>query len=272
MRAYYINLARRPERRHTMEARFSTLGMAFERVDATTPADITPEQRARYCNPAAYRWQTEGELACSLSHAKALRAFLATDEPYSAIFEDDAILSAALPRLLDAFGATAGSIDVLRLETDNGSLRLSPTPEATIDGFAVHRLYNAGGGAAAYVVSRRAAQRILEGEEILANLTDQALFNPLAPLSRSLVVRQLVPALAIQEDRVMPVEQRNRLETSDLEPLRHSRGAADGANFWRRSAYNFYDLWERDIVGAIRKLWNRYVLGVTKTNIPYRSE
>ncbi|UJW83934.1 glycosyltransferase family 25 protein [Devosia sp. SL43] len=272
MRAYYINLARRPERQETMERRFSELGIVFERIEATTPADITHEQRARFCDPTAYRWQTEGELACSLSHTMALRAFLATNETHAAIFEDDAILSATLPRFMDAFAGAAGNIDVLRLETDNARLRLSPAPEASIAGFAVHQLYNAGGGAAAYIVSRRAAERILDGEEILANLTDQALFNPLAPLSRSLVVRQLVPALAIQEDRVMPVEQRNRLETSDLEPLRRDRGAVDGANFWRRSAYNLYDLWQRDIVDAFRKLWNRYALGVTKTDIPFQAE
>lgn len=272
MRAYYINLGRRPERRETMERRFGALGIACERVDAITPADITPEQRARFCDPTAYRWQTEGELACSLSHAKAMRAFLTTADSHAAIFEDDAILSAALPELLEAFAAAPGAIDVLRLETDNGPLRLRPAPEARLGAFGIYQLYNAGGGAAAYVVSRRAAQRILDGTEILASLTDQALFNPQAPISRSLIVRQLVPALAIQEDRVAPLEQRNRLQSSDLEPLRRDRDALDGVNFWRRARYNAYDFWQREIVDGMRKLWNRYALGVTKTDIPFRSE
>ena len=36
-------------------------------------------------------------------------------------------------------------------------------------------------------------------DALLANLTDQALFNPNSALSKTLVVRQLVPALAVQE-------------------------------------------------------------------------
>lgn len=272
MRAYYINLARRPERRAAMEQRFAALGMPCQCVEAVVPAEITAEQRQLFCAPDAYRWQTEGELACSLSHAKALRAFLATEDNFAAVFEDDAILSASLPGFLEAFAKAAGDIDILRLETDNGRLRLPSSPHTRIAGFAVYRLYNAGGGAAAYIVSRRAARRILDGTEILASLTDQALFNPRAPLSRQLVVRQLVPALAIQEDRVAPLERRNRLDTSDLEPLRQSRNARDHANFRRRALFNFYDFWDREIAGGCRKLWDRLAHGVAKRDIPFKRD
>lgn len=272
MQAYFINLERRPERRATMQARFAALGIAHVRIKALTPADVSEQQRERYCNPRAYRWQSEGELACSLSHVAALKVFLGTDDPFAAIFEDDAILSPSLPGLLEAFERQPPALDVLRLETDNSRMRLAPEPAGSLGEFSLQRLYDAGGGAAAYIVSRRAAERIIAGEEILANLTDQALFNPRAPLSRDLTVRQLVPALAMQEDRVISPEKIDRLQTSDLEALRHDRGRRDGQNFWRRSAYNFYDLVERDIVGAVRKLWNKQVHGVVKRELPFKPD
>jgi glycosyl transferase family 25 len=269
MLAYYINLDRRTERRASMEARFDALDIEHVRISAHMPADVTEAQRRRFCNPHAYRWQSEGELACSLSHIAALRAFLGTTEPFAAIFEDDAILSPSLPEFLRMFERQAPKIDILRFETDNSRMRLAPRPVMQLNGYALYKMFAAGGGAAAYIVSRRAAERIIAGDEVLANLTDQALFNPQAPLSRELVVLQVVPALAMQEDRMPNAD---RLKTSDLEPLRHDRGRRDGQNFWRRAAFNFYDLVERDIVGALGKLWNKVVHGVAKREIPFKAD
>ncbi|UXN74737.1 glycosyltransferase family 25 protein [Devosia sp. A8/3-2] len=118
MRCYYINSARRTDRRAIMEQRFTGLGLRHERVEALTPAAITPEQRARYCNPAAHARQSDGELACSLSHLQAMRQFLATSAPYAAIFEDDAIPAPSLPALLDQFEQAAPQVDILRLRND----------------------------------------------------------------------------------------------------------------------------------------------------------
>ena len=129
MLAYYINLDRRPERRASMEARFAALGIEHMRIAALTPADVTEDQRQRYCNPLAYRWQTEGELACSLSHIAAMRAFLATPAPFAVILEDDTILSPALKPFLDRFEQQPPNVDVLRIETDNSRLRLPPATD-----------------------------------------------------------------------------------------------------------------------------------------------
>lgn len=270
MKSYYINLASRPQRRAAMEERFVALGLPFERIEAKTPADVTDAQRRRFCNPLAYRWQTEGELACSLSHLAAMQVFLDSGEPYAAIFEDDAILSPALPGLLASYESAGLGIDVLRIETDNGRLRIAPRPLGEIGTFRLLRLYSAGGGAAAYVVSRVAAQRALAGDEVLGNLTDQALFNPYAPLSRDLVVRQLDPALAIQEDRLG--QPGDRLASSDLEILRVKRGSSDRKLFWRRWAFNFYDFLERDVVAALRNLWLKHARGVVKYAIPFKAD
>ena len=115
------------------------------------------------------------------------------------------------------------------------------------------------------------AERIASGEELLIDLTDQALFNPNGKISRTLRVLQAVPALAMQEDRAVG-NTMDRVHTSDLQRLRHDRRKRDGHNFWRRSAYNFYDLIERDVIRASRKFWNKTVHGVAKREIPFKAD
>ena len=270
MRCYYINLARRTDRRATMEQRFATLGLDHERVEALTPGDITPQQRDRYCDPSIHIWQTESELACSLSHLAAMRAFLATPSTYAAIFEDDAILSPSLPAMLAQFEAAPPAIDILRLETDTTRMRLLPRSETEIGSFGIFRLLSTGGAAAGYIMSRKGAERVLAGEEVLFDLTDQALFDPYAAISRDLIVRQLVPALVIQEDRLGP--RADRAGSSDLERQRLDRDRLDRANFWRRARYNFPDFIARDIVLPLRNFWLRLTRGAAKRDVPFKAD
>ncbi len=269
MLAYYINLARRTDRRAAMELRFRTIGLACERVEAVTPADLTPAQRERYCNAKAYRWQSEGELSCSLSHISAMRLLLATPDQYAAIFEDDALLSPALPSFLAVFDQARPEVDLLRLETDRDSLRIVATPQVTIADHGVHRIYSTGRGTAGYVVSRRAAERIIAGEEVLFSLTDQALFNPYERLAQELTMRQLDPALVMQE--IIPCDTDKGTGVSDLEALRLAR-IRDNGRTLRRLPHNIIDFLDRDIRVAAIKAWHQYVGGAAKRVIPFKPD
>src|SRR5690606_22896953 len=97
MKAYFINLARRTDRRDWMESQFAKLGLDAKRVQAVTPDDISPEQRQASCDPHRYHWMTEVELACSLSHIRAMQTFLDEGRSHGLIFEDDLHLSPRLP-------------------------------------------------------------------------------------------------------------------------------------------------------------------------------
>ena len=270
MKAYYINLAHRTDRRATMEARFAAAGIAAERVNALTPADITPDQKARYCNSDNRRWKSAPELSCSLTHVKIMGLLIASGDAMAAIFEDDAMLSPGLGAFLDAYEKADLEIDLLHLETDNNSVRMPPEPEAQLGEFGFYRLYSAGGGSAGYVCTRKAALRVVEGEEIRAIQTDQALFAP-GVLSRELVTRQLVPALVIQDDRfgVAPGERR---PGSDLESLRQQRGQSNNQNFWGRLHHNVHDLVVRDIIGANRNRWLGLTQGIAKRRVLFKTE
>lgn len=270
MKAYFINLARRTDRRDQMQSRFDKIGLSWERIEAVTPDDISADQLARYCNPAAYKWQTQGELACSLSHVRALQRFLETDAPYGAIFEDDAVLSPSLRTFLDLFSETAPDVDLLRLETEHVRLRMVKTPDQTINAVGLFRMYSTGGGAAGYVVSRRGAERIVAGEEILFDLTDQALFNPYARLAKDLVMRQTDPALVVQENRYS--DPGDRTVGSDLNALRVARSRRDMSNMLSRVHYNIWDFFDRDIRLAAIKAWHEYVGGAARRTVPFKSD
>ncbi len=269
MRAYYINLDRRPDRRAAMEARFLALAMDFVRVQGLIPDDATVEQRRRYCNPLAYRWRTEGELACSISHLAAMQAFLDSGAAFAAVFEDDVMLSPSLDEFLRDFELAGLPIDLLRLETDCASQRRKPRRDQQFGVYSICRMFSTGRGTAGYVVSRRAAERIIAGEEVLFSLTDQALFNPYERLAQELTMRQLDPALVMQE--IIPGDTDKGTGVSDLEALRLAR-IRDNGRTLRRLPHNIIDFLDRDIRVAAIKAWHLYVGGAAKRVIPFKPD
>lgn len=202
MRIYYVNLDRRTDRRSEMEAQFQRLGLDAERISALTPQHVTAEQREAHCDPRNWHWMTEAELSCSLSHLKALQTFLADGTEYALILEDDVVLSPSLPGFLTALEKTYPTWDILRLETYLDGQRLMPIPDSQIAGISVRRSWSWCAGAAAYILSKKAARAILESGEFLRLQTDGALFNPYESLSRRLTVRHCFPGLAVQSDRI----------------------------------------------------------------------
>lgn len=249
-----------------MEERFSALGISPVRVEAATPADIGEDLRKAYCDPNAFRWQTPPELACSLSHLRMLELFLKTEDSFAAIFEDDAILSADLGAFLDAYEAAAPDIDLLHLETDYARLRLSPKPDLSLADIGLYQAFNTLRGSAGYIVSRRAARRILAGPEVLRLMTDQALFNPFERPCRELVVRQADPALVIQEDCI----DRNAKGASDLDAHRLQRHDSNARNFGRRIVFNLADLLSRDLWQPVVKAWHEYGRGAARRIVAFK--
>ena len=54
MRVFFVNLARRPERRAFMERQFDALGLCAERVDAVDGRSMPPEEREK--SVSRFRW------------------------------------------------------------------------------------------------------------------------------------------------------------------------------------------------------------------------
>jgi glycosyl transferase family 25 len=267
MQIYYINVETYADRRAFMEGQFEKLGLVAERLAAVTPADLSSSDLDAYCSPRRARWLTPMELCCSLSHVAAARALLASGAPHALVLEDDAVLSARLPRFLAAFEAMPPDLDVLRLETTRGQrLRLLPSGLPDIAGIGLHRSYSWAFGAGGYIVSRRGAAKIVASPETRLHAADRYLFDPYAALPRQLMAYQAKPTMIVQVSELegdAAAQLPSRMSDRDVK-LETQR-----PYFWAALPGRVARWVERDILIAVQKAWHEHVRGARKTAVPF---
>jgi glycosyl transferase family 25 len=196
---FFINLDERGDRRAFMEAQFSSLGIAAERVSAVSAATLPARDVERYCNPARVHCLSRSQFACWQSHIKAWHAFLASGADWAIILEDDAILSARLPSFVTAFFAegAAARFDLVQLETMARNTRVLP-PETAVDGLALRRFRSTIWGAAAYLISAPTVRALLARDGLFHAPADGVLFRPYVAPGSGFRMVLTDPALAIQ--------------------------------------------------------------------------
>ena len=202
MKAYYINLARRTDRRAAIDAQLEQLGVDAERIEAILAADLPADLRQLYLPNGQHQRLSVQEFCVGVSHLDAYRRFLSGPDAYALILEDDIVLSSRLPQFLAAFEAAPDGIDLLRIETFGTPAQISTRPRGTLGGFAFHSLHGWAWGAAAYIISRRAAQAMLDDRRALDEVIDRVIYRPHSTIMGPIRIRQLVPALGMQQDRI----------------------------------------------------------------------
>ncbi|KKB78381.1 hypothetical protein VW35_12180 [Devosia soli] len=228
----YINLARRTDRRATMEAQFDRLGLDAERIEAITPADIPPALIERHTSRRHVEHVRLTELSCTLSHHKALKAFLATEENHALILEDDVVLAPAVKSLI---ATDLAGFDILRLETFFDPQHHFRSGAVAICPFKLHRIASRCAGTAAYIVNRHAASDILRHEAARSRSYDFVLFFPFRPPGSRLAAMQVIPALAAQDHRLQPEAYASDIQqAADTRPPKpaHLRPFHAIAEFW----------------------------------------
>lgn len=262
---YYINLHSRPNRRIFMESQFARLDINASRIEAVTPGGIPSVYQQNYGNPRKYQWLTPTEMACSLSHMDAMRQVVRSGAPLGVIFEDDVVLSSALPATLPLLEAWMAGIDVLRIETANEALRLARRPDFSVNAFRAFRLISWCAGSAGYIVTAEAAARLSSSSCMRRFVADDALFNPYRLIARQFVVRQLTPALCIQTDRQKAVANLS----SDIEPERRRRAISETPYYWRSLVRRIGLVLDRDVRMGTQKTWHELIGNAKKQNVPF---
>lgn len=189
--AFYINLDRRLDRREHIEGQLARIGIAAERVSATTPADIAPDRIA-----AVARTMSPTELACSLSHRKIWQLLLDRGLEGALIIEDDALLSTSLRDVL-AIPGLASRLDALQFESHPSDALLGP-PIPVADGISVNRLMSSSLGTCAYFITARFAAQMLRRQDLDGLAVDRILFGRGGGMIYRSRIYQSVPALAVQ--------------------------------------------------------------------------
>lgn len=237
MRIYLINLARRPDRLAAMIRQTVPLGLSLERIEAVDARNEEPGKVNRWFSKSGPLGEIPmGDKACLVSHRQGWEMFLASGDRHAVFLEDDVRLSASAGALLTSDGWIPSDAAVVKLEHYGpaGQRVLLTDMRAVGEDFQMGRMLSRHTGAAAYILSRRAAELLLSQTRFDLPV-DHLLFNPNnSKLFASLLPRQLVPAIARQEEFVG--------EKSDIEGTRLGLRAF-GWTYLKRELVRFgYDL------------------------------
>lgn len=252
MKLYLVNLARRPDRLAAMQARAGALGLALDRVEALDAAADTGALAGWFAPSGPLGEIPMGDKACLLSHRRGWESFLATPDSHAVFLEDDVLLSDAAGALLTHDGWIPAGMGVVKLEHygPSGQRVLLADERAVGEDFALGRMLSRHTGAAAYILSRAAAQTLLDQTRFDLPV-DHLLFNPNnSPVFARLSPWQLVPAIARQEQFAGTA----RGAKSDIEGTRVGLRKFDAAYVKRELIRFGYDLrlLPRQIVALMR--------------------
>jgi glycosyl transferase family 25 len=256
---YVINLARSPGRRAWMEAELARSG-----VEGILVRGVDGRRFGQRCARSARPALSKAEAALILSHRKVLRAFLASGADYAVVLEDDVHLGRDFKATLD-IDWRRWEFDAVKLETllhkAWHSRRGEPAGERRL-----HRLGAEHLGAAAYLISRIGAQKMLAATRAMTEQVDQTLFGRRAIGEGAIVALQLVPAIAVQ-DTMHPDPAARRDLTSTLHEEDRRRLAAQG----RREKPRGWERWRREAGRLVDQVarWTRLAPSMQRQRIPW---
>ncbi|HMH93333.1 MAG TPA: glycosyltransferase family 25 protein [Streptosporangiaceae bacterium] len=180
MHAYVINLARSPERRAHITAQLKDARIDWELVVAVDGRDLDMTDRQTIGAPAPSARNNEsflpGEVGCALSHLHVYRRILADGLDQALVLEDDVILRADLPTVLDALPEHLAGSEVALLNFDSvGTCQVSrrgsanlPAARQLVHPLDIHQPLSA----AAYVITRETCQRMTESRLPIRSAAD----------------------------------------------------------------------------------------------------
>jgi glycosyl transferase family 25 len=165
MRVLVINLARAADRRRKMETQFNTLGVPFEILDATDGQKLTDADRAMVDHEGRRRitpyMLSDNEIACCISHCRAMEIIRDSGESMGTIIEDDAAISPDFPRVLAAIEHLKAPFDIIDLHRTFKKKEIFVPCRPLLPGFALGRIGYAHINATGYVISAKGAAKFL---------------------------------------------------------------------------------------------------------------
>jgi glycosyl transferase family 25 len=207
MPIYCINLDRAKGRHRLMERQARRMGLEqFHFVSATDASAFTIDEataQGLYDPTESQRWHKSGlsrnEIACSLSHAECYRRIVEAGHARAIVLEDDALFRTARLKRLHLSDIPEW-VDVLFL---NAFMTRTPPGDRIASSIYTDREYH--GSTAAYLITLRTAQRLLDTSKPVIHAADGLVGRALAPLSEAPhAFRQQGSALGLRGAIVFP--------------------------------------------------------------------
>lgn len=193
MKSYIINLDRRADRLRDITEVFNQRNIDFVRVSAVDGKNYSATVRD---------WEypmTPPEVGCFYSHIKCYELIVASDDEYGVIFEDDVTLSESASFYLSNHSWVPANADIVKIETKSGDKKVKVSKTQPCGEAKIGRLQSTHLGTAGYIISRRAAQLILNCISSPIMPIDNYLFMPGHGPLADLIVYQLTPAICKQK-------------------------------------------------------------------------
>ncbi|WP_158541279.1 glycosyltransferase family 25 protein [Ruegeria sp. A3M17] len=244
--AFFINLDRVPGRRAFMETQFDHAGLVgatcFSATDAQVPGVLDVNG---YVPGSGSRWGlTQSEIACFESHRAVWQTAVDQNLNAVAVFEDDVEMSVQAGSIIAAFLEVPDAFDMVKLDYSPKSLRFGP--ETHIAGVRVRPMLEMAPSAAAYVLSQRACQKLLNWSEKYSDHLDDFVSIP-RPDWR---MYQCFPAVGVQ--MIWSKQQDHTVEevkVSERSQDQKTNSGLDKGPLWVRL--------RRELIAARRKLYWR---------------
>lgn len=162
---FIISLPECVDRQKYVGAQLKRLGLSYEILDAVDGRGFDVGAHPAYDKKRRLfygRDLTGGELGCTLSHRKAMEEIIARDLPYGIILEDDVLLTDDFKNVVEALLNAHYPWEVVRfLGKDKIKQMKKRELEDLGDGYTLSRLATAPGGTYAYIVTQKAAKRLV---------------------------------------------------------------------------------------------------------------
>jgi glycosyl transferase, family 25 len=230
-RIYVINLDRSPERFAMVKAQFNRLRLSFERIAAVDAAELSADLVQAKAAPRLARWLRNlpnfvrdsehgpmiymsdhhrylvaAEVACYLSHCRAIDALIRSGAAGAVIAEDDIELDDDFPAVLEAVKALPPGKRIVKFEGMFRDFHLN-IPIARSGRRQIALMLKPSTGAAAYYISREAAL-LLAGQLLPIREQYDAFLRQY--WSHGIDVLEVVPFPAKQRQMPTLIEGRNQ--------------------------------------------------------------
>lgn len=198
MEVLVINLATRPDRRAFMTERLEALGLPFRFVEAVDGRD--PEANVdigRAIGVVTGRTRSRIDFAAFSSHRLCWKIIADENIPMAVILEDDVLLVDDFDRILNP-GWVPPDADLVKLETTKRYVEVHDLHFDTQIKRNLGMLAGKHMGAAGYVITHKAAERLWAKTKVPADSVDQVLFTPTTWQELGLTIYQVDPAPVVQ--------------------------------------------------------------------------
>jgi glycosyl transferase, family 25 len=202
---YVINLDRSPERLAWFQAQAAAMGLAFERVPAVDGRALPAAELARLRGLMSGRnAMSEGEIGCLLSHREAWRRVAEGDDPWAFVAEDDVHLARGAAALLAEAAWVPPGLALVKAETNFRPVELARETTPLGGGHELRGLRSYHMCTGGYFVSRDGAAALLEFSQDRVETADEIMFCPEHGIGARIGIRQLLPAICVQEKYLRP--------------------------------------------------------------------